>query len=417
MAEGDWDGWKLLTDALGKKVQLVGDDLFVTNPAIFQRRHRQGHRQRDPDQGQPDRHADRDARRDRDGRRGELRRGRSRTAPAKPRTPPSPTSRSRPPRRRSRPARCAARDRVAKYNQLLRIEEELGTRGALRRQGCVPEPAEFRAAEVARVAALRRPDPADPADRAAGQAVDRAGRHARSVAPAAARQRAEGREREAEDAQRDLSAEVEDLKHGDEAVEERARSELGLLKPGETFYQVVEPADAREARRRWRPLSRLWCIVPAAGRGTRFGADIPKQYLPLAGKPMIEHTLDRLAACREIARPDGRARGRRSALAAASRASRGKPVRTAIGGAGAQRFGAVRLARACRATSARDDFVLVHDAARPCVAADRRRDARRARHSGRRRAAGGAGARYAEARRRRSAASPRPNRANRSGAR
>ena len=38
-----------------------------------------------------------------------------------------------------------------------------------------------------------------------------------------------------------LSAEVDDLKHGDEAIEERARSELGLVKPGETFYQVVEP--------------------------------------------------------------------------------------------------------------------------------------------------------------------------------
>ncbi|MTJ81350.1 MAG: phosphopyruvate hydratase [Telmatospirillum sp.] len=32
MAEDDWEGWKLLTDALGGKVQLVGDDLFVTNP-------------------------------------------------------------------------------------------------------------------------------------------------------------------------------------------------------------------------------------------------------------------------------------------------------------------------------------------------------------------------------------------------
>jgi cell division protein FtsB len=41
-----------------------------------------------------------------------------------------------------------------------------------------------------------------------------------------------------------LQAEVDDLKHGDEAVEERARSELGLLKPGETFYQVVEPTSA-----------------------------------------------------------------------------------------------------------------------------------------------------------------------------
>jgi len=35
MAEGDWDGWKLLTDAIGERVQVVGDDLFVTNPAIF----------------------------------------------------------------------------------------------------------------------------------------------------------------------------------------------------------------------------------------------------------------------------------------------------------------------------------------------------------------------------------------------
>lgn len=32
MSEDDWDGWKALTEALGNKVQLVGDDLFVTNP-------------------------------------------------------------------------------------------------------------------------------------------------------------------------------------------------------------------------------------------------------------------------------------------------------------------------------------------------------------------------------------------------
>ena len=36
MAEDDWDGWKLLTDKLGKRVQLVGDDLFVTNTAILE---------------------------------------------------------------------------------------------------------------------------------------------------------------------------------------------------------------------------------------------------------------------------------------------------------------------------------------------------------------------------------------------
>ena len=35
MAEDDWEGWKLLTDAIGEEVQLVGDDLFVTNPSIL----------------------------------------------------------------------------------------------------------------------------------------------------------------------------------------------------------------------------------------------------------------------------------------------------------------------------------------------------------------------------------------------
>lgn len=36
MSEHDWDGWKRLTERLGKKIQLVGDDLFVTNPAILE---------------------------------------------------------------------------------------------------------------------------------------------------------------------------------------------------------------------------------------------------------------------------------------------------------------------------------------------------------------------------------------------
>ena len=37
LAEGDWDGWKTLTTALGERVQLVGDDVFVTNPEILKR--------------------------------------------------------------------------------------------------------------------------------------------------------------------------------------------------------------------------------------------------------------------------------------------------------------------------------------------------------------------------------------------
>lgn len=42
LAEGDWSGWKLLTETLGATTQLVGDDLFVTNPAILEKGIREG---------------------------------------------------------------------------------------------------------------------------------------------------------------------------------------------------------------------------------------------------------------------------------------------------------------------------------------------------------------------------------------
>ena len=42
MAEEDWDGWKHLTERLGDRVQLVGDDLFVTNPERLRRGIEQG---------------------------------------------------------------------------------------------------------------------------------------------------------------------------------------------------------------------------------------------------------------------------------------------------------------------------------------------------------------------------------------
>ena len=75
----------------------------------------------------------------------------------------------------------------------------------------------------------------------------------------------------------------------------------------------------------------LWCVVPAAGRGARFGGDVPKQYLPIAGKPLLLHTLERLAAHPCIA-------GLMVVLAADDPywprlvELQGKPVETAVGG-------------------------------------------------------------------------------------
>jgi 2-C-methyl-D-erythritol 4-phosphate cytidylyltransferase len=109
----------------------------------------------------------------------------------------------------------------------------------------------------------------------------------------------------------------------------------------------------------------LWCVVPAAGRGTRVGGSIPKQYLPLSGRPLILHTLERLAAHPRIAGlmvvlgdNDGHWPGVDQLY--------GKPVLTTLGGA--ERCDSVLAGvRALPPEVSDDGFVLVHDAARPCV--------------------------------------------------
>ena len=67
MAEDDWDGWKLLRQRLGDRVQLVGDDLLVTNVKRLERGDQRARLQLDSGQAEPDRLADRDAQRHSDG--------------------------------------------------------------------------------------------------------------------------------------------------------------------------------------------------------------------------------------------------------------------------------------------------------------------------------------------------------------
>ena len=111
----------------------------------------------------------------------------------------------------------------------------------------------------------------------------------------------------------------------------------------------------------------LWCVVPAAGRGARFGGEVPKQYVDLLGRPLLLHTLERLAAHPRVA-------GLMVVLAADDRrwpgliAIAGKPVLAAVGGA--ERAASVLAGlRALPAAIAATDCVLVHDAARPLLRA------------------------------------------------
>lgn len=108
-----------------------------------------------------------------------------------------------------------------------------------------------------------------------------------------------------------------------------------------------------------------WVVVPAAGRGTRTGLALPKQYVGLAGRPMLAWTLERLLAHPGIS-------GAVVALAADDphwpgwTRIAGKPVLTATGGAERCESVLAGLA-ALPAQVAAGDWVLVHDAARPCI--------------------------------------------------
>lgn len=112
----------------------------------------------------------------------------------------------------------------------------------------------------------------------------------------------------------------------------------------------------------------VWAVVPAAGRGRRFGGPTPKQYLEVGGQPVLAHALDALLAHEAV-------QGAVIAIAAddadwpgwAQRC--GKPVHTCAGGA--ERADSVRAGlRALDALAPADAWVLVHDAARPNLALD-----------------------------------------------
>jgi len=106
-----------------------------------------------------------------------------------------------------------------------------------------------------------------------------------------------------------------------------------------------------------------WAVVPAAGRGSRFGGGVPKQYLEVAGMPLVGHALHALLTHASVEgavvvlAPDDAGWPGWQTIA-------GKPLLTCHGGEA--RSDSVLAGLAALPDSVRaDDFVLVHDAARP----------------------------------------------------
>ncbi|MEY3190352.1 MAG: 2-C-methyl-D-erythritol 4-phosphate cytidylyltransferase [Pseudomonadota bacterium] len=109
----------------------------------------------------------------------------------------------------------------------------------------------------------------------------------------------------------------------------------------------------------------FWAVVPAAGVGKRMNADRPKQYLELAGKTVIEHTLLRLLSA-EVFTAVVVAISEEDPYWPDLDVSVHKKIITAAGGK--ERADSVLSAlKAIRTVASDDDWVLVHDAARPCI--------------------------------------------------
>ena len=110
---------------------------------------------------------------------------------------------------------------------------------------------------------------------------------------------------------------------------------------------------------------KYWVIIPAAGTGQRMGGAIPKQYVSVCGKTVIEHTIDNFIDRKEI----------ESICVSISKSdkywstlpiSKNKKIITTVGGS--ERYQSVYNGlSAIKDEADNDDWVLVHDAVRPCL--------------------------------------------------
>ena len=114
-------------------------------------------------------------------------------------------------------------------------------------------------------------------------------------------------------------------------------------------------------------MPKIFAIIPAAGQGTRIGESVPKQYIPVAGQPMMFHSITALAAIPRIERvfvvlsPLDRHWGQHDWSKFPEKIA---PV---FAGGGRRAESVMNTLLTLEKQIAKDDWVLVHDAARPCL--------------------------------------------------
>ena len=114
-------------------------------------------------------------------------------------------------------------------------------------------------------------------------------------------------------------------------------------------------------------MPKIFAIIPAAGQGTRIGESVPKQYIPIGGKPMMFHSIATLAAVPRIERvyvvlsPLDRHWGQHDWSAFPDK------IEPIFAGGARRSESVMNTMITLEKQIAKDDWVLVHDAARPCL--------------------------------------------------
>jgi 2-C-methyl-D-erythritol 4-phosphate cytidylyltransferase len=114
-------------------------------------------------------------------------------------------------------------------------------------------------------------------------------------------------------------------------------------------------------------MPRIFAIIPAAGQGTRMGEAVPKQYIPVAGQPMMFHSIKALAMVERIERVF-------VVLSALDRhwgqhdwSALPDKIEAVFAGGAHRAESVLNTLLVLEKRIAKDDWVLVHDAARPCI--------------------------------------------------